>query len=100
MLCNTSRTGLPAECHVFTIEPVFPSLLPRSGTVHTATLSFSWRASLVQSTYIRPDSIHIVPAFLPHLCLHKAFFLYPSVVTVLQCTYSTVTVGLLQQWAP
>jgi hypothetical protein len=28
MLCNTSRTGLPAECHVFTIEPVFPSLLP------------------------------------------------------------------------
>jgi hypothetical protein len=21
MLCNTSRTGLPAECHVFTIEP-------------------------------------------------------------------------------
>jgi hypothetical protein len=29
MLCNTSRTGLPAECHVFTIEAVFPSLLPR-----------------------------------------------------------------------
>jgi hypothetical protein len=29
MLCNTSRTGLPAECHVFTIEPVFPSLLAR-----------------------------------------------------------------------
>jgi hypothetical protein len=24
MLCNTSRTGLPVECHVFTIEPVFP----------------------------------------------------------------------------
>jgi aspartokinase-like uncharacterized kinase len=24
-----SRTGLPAECHVFTIDPVFPSLLPR-----------------------------------------------------------------------
>ena len=23
MLCNTSRTGLPAECHVFTIEQNF-----------------------------------------------------------------------------
>ena len=67
MLCNTSRTGLPAECHVFTIEPVFPSLLPHSGTVRTATLSFSWRASLVQSTYIRLDSIHTVPAFLLEL---------------------------------
>jgi hypothetical protein len=49
MLCNTSRTGLPAECHVFTIEPVFPSLaaelcvqqhsvlvgVPRSYSQHT-----------------------------------------------------------------
>ena len=33
MLCNTSRTGLPAECHVFTIEPVFPSLCKMWETV-------------------------------------------------------------------
>jgi hypothetical protein len=77
MLCNTSRTGLPAECHVFRIEPVFPSLLPRFDIrVFWITSTFLERIMLAiqGSTVLKTDIFILIYSMEEHVRfgLHSA----------------------------
>ena len=84
MLCNTSRTGLPAECHVFTFEPVFPSLLPRNS--HWIGFWLKWHEKIPVS-----QQVTVIP-----LLLNNKPFSSSNLYRLPQCTGTAMYIYYVQ----